>query len=132
MTGVRDRAAWPAWGSFDPQRAVRRRGEIAIGKVVFVYDANNRVYMNRSSGPDYRHHFVPREVIGETARSWLVGWVHRPDKHPKADPKLLFGLDDVEDAVWRNHHAYRIAQHVGSICDPDTLRRIAELTGYAP
>lgn len=132
--GIREDQApdWPRWGSLDPSKAANRRSEIAVGKVVFVHDVNSRVYTRRNGGPDYRHQFVPREVVGETSRSWLVGWSHRYGKHPKADPQWLFGLEDVEDAIWRNQHAYRIGQHVGSIRDVDLLRKIAEITGFKP
>jgi len=135
LVGIRETPApvWPRWGSLDPAKAVRRRAEIVVGSVVLIYDLNNRVYLNRSSGPDPRHHFVAREVVGETTRSWLVGWSNgRSDKHPKSDPGGLYGLDDVEDALWVREHSYRLGQRVGQIRDAEVLRAIAKLAGFEP
>lgn len=131
MSGIRE-IAWPRWGSLEPSKAVRRRSEIIVGCVVFIYDVNTRVYPNRSAGPAPRHFFVPREVIGETSRSWVVGWPGRGDKHPKAAPAWLYGLDDVEDALWVNEHSYRLSQHISRIKDADQLREIARMTGFKP
>lgn len=134
MSGIREDHAptWPRWGSLEPSKAVRRRAEISVGSVVLIHDVNNRVYLQRNGGPDARHFFVPREVIGETSRSWLVGWPGRADKHPKASPAGLYGLDDVEDALWVREHSYRLGQHIGRINDADLLRQIAKLAGFEP
>ncbi|MBD3844234.1 hypothetical protein IED13_00890 [Bosea sp. SSUT16] len=134
MSGIRETQApaWPRWGSLEPGKAVRRRSDIYVGCVVFIHDVNNRVYLRQHSGPDPRHFFVPREVIGETSRSWIVGWSGRGEKHPKGAPVHLFGLDDVEDALWVSEHSYRLSQHISRIRDADLLRAIAKLAGFTP
>lgn len=123
---------WPEYGSFDPNKVIRRRSEIAVGSVVFVYDQNRRVYGSSLSGPSPRHHYRAEQVVGETSRSWLTGYAHRPDKHPKADPRALHGLDDVEDALWVSSHRYRISRKIDAISDADKLRAIAKLIGFEP
>lgn len=127
-----DTKPWPDYGSLDPSKAVRRRSEIAVGSVVFVHDQNHRVYTDRNGGPNPRYHYRPERVIGETSRSWLVGWGHRPDKHPKADPCGLYGLDDVEDALWVSTQRYRIARAIEVIRDADMLRAVAKLIDFEP
>lgn len=123
---------WPDYGSLDASKAVRRRADISVGAVVFVHDVNRRVYTGKNSGPNPRYHFRPERVVGETKRSWLVGVAFRPDKHPKASPSGLYGLDDVEDALWADSYAYHIGSRVGRLRDPEMLRAIAKLIGFEP
>lgn len=134
MSGIRESRTpgWPRWGTLEPSKVVRRRGEIAVGSMVFVRDENSRVYLDQNSSPEPRHFFVPREVLGETSRSWLVGYAFSPDKHPKSAPIGLYGLDDVEDALWVQTHARRLADRVRSLKDADLLRAIAKIAGFEP
>jgi hypothetical protein len=104
---------------------------------VWVFDENRRVYPKKEPGdlsasPIYREHWVKHPIIGETARSWLIGPTWRPTKIPKrgADPHLvLFNEKDVNDNVWCNIHRYQIQRLIPTL-SPDQLRQVAELIGY--
>lgn len=122
---------WPNYGSLDPARAVARRNDVVVGSVVFEHDVNARVYpMGGNGRMSERHTFRAAEVVGETARSWVVGpW---KTKHPKKDAAGIYGLEDVEDWLWVNSHAHRIADEVRRTRDADVLRSVAKLIGFAP
>jgi hypothetical protein len=104
---------------------------------VWVFDCNRRVYPVTAPGeisgsPIYREHWVKREIIGETSRSWLIGAAWGPVKVPKrgADSRrFLFSDKDVDDDVWANDHRCRI-QRLIPFLSPEKLRQVAELIGY--
>lgn len=123
---------WPVYRRQDPSRAVRRRSEIGVGSVVFVRDINNRVYGGPGGRMSERHTFVAREVVGETKVSWLVGWSSNYAKYPKKDPAGVYGLDDVEDALWIDTFAWRIGDAVKRHRSADDLKTIAKLIGFEP
>lgn len=114
------------------------KNDIQIGQKFYVFDYNHRVYKNGSgSGPDYRSHFVEREILGETARSWIVGYpgqtriTRESFKVPKNNPfnGKLHTEAMVEDAVWANEHRYKIREKV-QYCSVEQLKKIAEVLGY--
>jgi hypothetical protein len=104
---------------------------------IWVFDENRRIYPKEEPGqfsrsPIYREHWVKREIIGETSRSWLIGPAWGPVKVPKrgADSRrFLFSEKDVDDDVWANDHRYRIERLIQTL-SPDQLRQVAELIGY--
>jgi hypothetical protein len=106
---------------------------------IWVFDFNRRVYpvtapgeLPLSRSPIYREHWVKREIIGETTRSWLIGPTWSPVKVPKrgADHRrFLFSEKDVDDDVWVNDHRYRIERLIPTL-SPKKLRQVAELIGY--
>jgi len=104
---------------------------------IWVFDVNRRVYPKKEPGeisrsPVYREHWVMREIVGETTRSWLIGSERAPAKVPKrgADPRrFLFSEKDVDDNVWVNDHCYRIERLIPTL-SPEKLRQVAELIGY--
>lgn len=111
---------------------------LAIGSTVWRFDINHRVYRGPTrsvsvGGPIYREHFRPVEIVGETSRSWLVGY--GKTKIPKAnDGRECNGFfltqEAVNDAVFREDHAYRISEAVGQCADVIVLKQIAALVGY--
>jgi hypothetical protein len=104
---------------------------------VWVFDCNRRVYPAKAPGeiggsPIYREHWVKREIIGETTRSWLIDSYNYTNKIPKrnADPRrFLFSEKDVDDNVWCNDHRYKIYRLIPTL-SPEKLRQVAELIGY--
>lgn len=80
--------------------------------------------------PVFRYKFMPEYVVGETKLSWLVGRGPKPQKFPKKGTFNLYGLDDVEDAVWADQHQFRIRDAVGHLRDLEKLKQIADLVGY--
>ena len=117
--------------------------KLIIGSTVWVFDHNHRVYRKDANGrsvggPIYREHWVPTEITGETARSWIT----RYGKFPKKDQEcslipqggyspltVAFTEAAVDDNVWQRDHAVRIADLVRN-ADAHTLRKIAELIEY--
>lgn len=59
---------------------VRYTHEVKVGDPIFLFDQNRRIYPKDAKGkpvphssPIWREHWVPRVIVGETARTWLVG-----------------------------------------------------------
>lgn len=109
-----------------------------VGDKVFVFDSNRRVYpkdKSIASAPIYREHFAEREILGETSRSWLVGWHglsldHRcVTKYPKKDNAGLYTLGQIDEEVYRHDHMYRISKMVEHTSYKN-LKAIADIVGY--
>ncbi|MGY3588015.1 hypothetical protein [Bradyrhizobium sp. USDA 4350] len=128
---------WPRMPDGWDEAAIvpRRAAPLSIGAIVFVL-TDTRVYARKpgalsSGGPIERYRYEPRMIGGETRASWLLtswsGPFHpdRADKVPKRDLSKVFGLDDVEDALWICAHQYKIAGAVGALRCPDQARRAA-------
>lgn len=131
----------PPWPTRLPQGAsdadiIDRRDEIAVGKVVFLRDTNNRVYIGASSlgakGPIERHYYVPRRVVGENRISWQLshGAHNHSGKVPKKNPSSVFGRLDVDDDIWVVEHRYKLARKIQDVKDARLLREIGKLIGY--
>ena len=116
---------------------IEARKNLKVGDIVWVFDKNHRVYENERAGrklgggPIYLEYFVPREIIGETSRSWLLEPKWAPDKINK---KTLVGIyaseREVDEAVWIYENGGRIGTQVGRLQDYDKLQVIAKLVGY--
>ena len=104
---------------------------------IWVFDQHRRIYPKDEPGqfsgsPIYREHWVKREIIGETSRSWLIGSAWGPVKVPKRGAnhrRFLFSDKDLDDDVWAHDHRYRIERLIQTL-SPDQLRQVAELIGY--
>ena len=104
---------------------------------IWVFDESRRIYPKKEPGqfsgsPIYREHWVKREIIGETTRSWLIGstrWPVKVSKRGADHRRFLFSEKDVDDDVWANDHRYQI-QRLISTLSPEKLRQVAELIGY--
>jgi len=78
------------------------------------------------------------EVVGETARSWLIGspeakWAE-PAKIPKSNPGQkghVFDRAEVDLIVWADKHKWRIGDAV-SRAEPSTVLAVAKLIGGVP
>lgn len=111
-----------------------------VGEKVYVFDPNHRVYERDANGhshgaPIYREHFVEREIVGETPRSWIVGYPgSKVDdrcslKYSKKNPVGLYTLEGIDEEIYVHDNAYKIAEIVHRL-DYKTLKAIAELVGY--
>lgn len=114
--------------------------EIKIGDTLFRFDANRRIYRDRSfsggGAPIYREHFEPLKIIGETRKSWIL---ERDWKASKKDLKSaesmqyggrgFFTAQGMEDDIWLHDHLYRVKAKLDQ-ASPDILRKVAELIGY--
>lgn len=110
-----------------------------VGDIVYIFDHNHRVYpedRSLGSGPIYREHFVKRQIVGETTRSWLVSFEgSKPDsrcvtKHAKKELRNgLYTLEQIDEEVYMHENRYHIAQAVHHV-DYATLKKIAELINY--
>lgn len=103
-----------------------RRGDIAVGLLVFAYDVNERVYLKPDGGAIERYHYVPRLVVSETRVSWVLD---NGRKVPKKDLSGVFGLLDVDDAIWERQHWHRIGDKLRTV-GADKLREVAKIIGY--
>lgn len=113
--------------------------KMKIGDIVYIFDFNHRVYpkdnKNFCYGPIYREHFVERQILGETSRSWLVGFrggdvtSRCTGKYAKKDCMGLYTLKQVQEACYKHENAYKIAKLVEKV-DYTTLKAIASIIGY--
>lgn len=136
---------WPseylAQAKLDPANVVARAADIKVGSVVFI-QTDVRVYSR--SPITGRRFFQPRTVVAETAVSWIIeegrhGVRYR--KRPTGGTHArLYGLADVDDAVFVHEHMHRILHAVeflrhgeyGVQAQAEALRKIADLVGYKP
>ena len=106
---------------------------IVIGQTVWKFDINRRVYGQNKAAPIWREHWREMVIIGETRRSWLVGYsgsTSTHDKIPKNDvnPRLwAFSSADISRRAWVNDNCHRIAEAVRRCNDCDTLSKIDAL-----
>lgn len=106
---------------------------LQIGSTVWFFDINRRIYPKDGGigrRPIWREHWRPEKISSETSRSWVTEWDR---KIPKKGP-LPHGVAICEEEIQRlgfiEEHRWRIAEHVRSVRDYDTLRMIADLCGY--
>lgn len=123
---------------------------IGIGSTVWVFNPNHREYEyddkgRAIGGPNYRAHFRPYVINGETARSWLIGDGYGVLKVPKqggdmrecgggayGKTRVYMTAAAVDDECWKRHHAGRVASAVSRCEDADLLRKVADIIGYNP
>lgn len=98
-----------------------------VGDTVWLFDLNSRVYVPGRSAPVYRGHFVPHEIVGETSKSWIVGFGEK--KFPKKNPEGMYTAEGVDDQCWAQDYRIKIIDHVRR-CSPDQLREIAKIVGF--
>lgn len=108
-----------------------------IGTTVYVFEENHRVYAKSGQGgPIWREHWVPREVVGETTQSWLIGWKSNPTKVSKKDLRegtlknICLSLEEVERKAWVHDNAYFLGSLVGVQDNYELLKKIAEMVNY--
>lgn len=108
---------------------------------IWRFDSNHRVYRQPEEGdvygrggPIWREHWVKFNVVGETSRSWLIGYsVERAQKVPKVGwdkGVFAFSEDEIDKAAWVYENAHRISHAVGIVKDYAILQQIAALVGY--
>lgn len=116
-----------------------------IGSTVWVFDGNYREYLlderGRSvGGPIYRKHFRSRVIADETPRSWVLegglkvpksgGDVRDAGGGRYGKVRVFMTAKAVDDAVWLNDNAWRLANHLRGVTDVAVLRKVAEMTDY--
>lgn len=107
-----------------------------IGQRVWRFDLNRRVYErdadgNARGGPIWREYWEPLVVIGETARSWLVGpeWMAKsPERAMKIAKKdwpgsLATSEEDIERVRFVDQR-HKLADRLKLCTDYDTLKAI--------
>lgn len=113
-----------------------------VGDTVWVFDDNVRRTRIDDAGEIRiiaREKFRPREITGETAKSWLVGGVKIP-KVGGAVRKSAAGRwgatvvymtqEAVDDEVFKREHRHRIVRALECCSDVAVLRQVAALVGY--
>ena len=111
--------------------------DLSVGDTVYWFDVNRRVYTKDASGhstggPIWRQHWRKVEVIGETARRWLLS--HYAGKIPKKGPTPRgFSLceREIDRAEWVEKNKHKLISHLTQRVDNyDVLKQIAALIGY--
>lgn len=108
---------------------------LAIGDLLYNFDGNRRVYLQKNCGPSYAHHFEAHEIFGETRQSWIVGpYRRRVNKKTLASAleyadRGYFTKTAMEEDIFVAQHAHRIAKAVERATSVQ-LREIAEIIGY--
>lgn len=117
--------------------------ESLVGKKIWHLNPMNRVYEkdakgHSTGGPIYAAYWQEVDVIGETSRSWLVGYKFNPTKIAKKDlaSGMLRGYkvtrEEVDKDIFMNTHQHKIVSKVSDIRDYETLKAVADLIGYKP
>lgn len=111
--------------------------EIKIGDEVFAMDGNRRRYVDGKI--QFREHFYPVTVAGETSRSWIIKrGAHVEFKIPKKDPfgfhgsefakpKQIFTAEMVEDQVWLYENKQRIYRELMACHDASIWRALSAM-----
>ena len=93
-----------------------------IPEHVWIFDENRRVYLNKTGGPSYRHHWYKQEISGESKSCWILSNGKMVKKtHAITDDKK------VENIIFIHENSYKIAQEVNNCGDADKLRAIMEI-----
>ena len=104
-----------------------------IGKTVWLFDENNRVYArddkgrSLGGGPIWREHWRPVKIVGETSRSWITEYRDKIPKKGHDQRKFAFTRDEIEEQAYIHENRYRLAQSVQSLSDPKKMREIAAI-----
>jgi len=103
--------------------------ESLIGKTIWRFDSNRRVYRTGENSPIYSEHWYPVVVESETSKSWVTNF---GDKVAKNGAHLGWAFTEKErdDDIYINTHGYKIAGVVERLKDADMLREIAEIVKY--
>jgi hypothetical protein len=126
--------------------------QIDLGSTVWEFDDTIRQYTERrnmfSGDIIFRAKFRERIVVGETPRSWIVGYymgsgdnrqLREVGKMPKSGKvskervrAVFYTKQAMEDAIFINDHRHKLAEFVRRVDDADVLRKVADLVGYVP
>lgn len=98
---------------------------------LWFFDVNRRIYPrdangNTTGGPIWREHWHEVEIVGETSRSWVIGYTD--EKVPKKDfpGSYATSQEDIDRrAVIANR--YGISRRVDKCQDYETLMAIIKL-----
>ena len=109
-----------------------------IGDTIYHFDARRRIYADVTADPIYGHHWVEVKIIGETSRSWLVGYAFDPTKLAKkelAEGKLAsykITKEEVDEDIYVHTHRHKIVNKIQYCKDYKMLKAIADIIGYEP
>lgn len=122
------------------------RENLTIGSTVWRFEPTRRVYRHGSDGvargnPIWREHWVDQTIVGETSRSWLVGYpgsFYGQHKLAKRGPVTGWGFSEehVDRLAWAHEHAWKIRDYVGQLGrssngdEVEKLEAVARIVGY--
>ena len=101
---------------------------------VWVFNPHRRVYEKNRSAPIWREHWVRKQIIGETSRSWIAegGPGLKIPKNPKTPLRhIAWSEKELDQLCWLNEHRYRIVLNVESLPAAELIK-VASLIGYEP
>jgi hypothetical protein len=120
---------------------------LKVGSPLWRFDINRRVYAKDDKGrtvggPIWREHWTPREVVGETRVSWLVGFsgdgpgrvsvkVAKKDFAAGGCPQgWATSQEHIDRLAWIVRNRGRLSTAVSRCNDYDALQKVAALVGY--
>lgn len=109
-----------------------------VGDIIWKFDGNFLVYPKDEQGktlrcaPIYREYWRKAEIIGETSRSWIIGYAWDKTKVPKKGEHSGFAFTqfEVDENCYVNENRHKIVREIVRINDAATLRLIADAIGY--
>jgi hypothetical protein len=113
-----------------------------VGDPVWYFDENRRVYKpGTMSPPIWREHWVRKCIIGETSRSWIVGYERQdPRDGQKLSKKELaaperpkgwaFSEEEIDRLAWMHENRHALSEAVRRCRDYRTLKEIAALIAF--
>jgi hypothetical protein len=106
---------------------MKQADALKVGDKVWTFNPSRRRYALGSSAPIYAEHFEQQEIVGETSRSWIVGYTQA--KYPKANPVGLYTDKQKADDIYIADNAIRLSRLVRDCKNAAALRKIAEIIG---
>ena len=111
-----------------------------VGDSIWVFDINHREYRRDANGrsaggPIWRKHWVERRIVGETSRSFDLGYYGKCPKKRDATDKhtFAFSIAEIDQIEWAEEHGREIARLVQyGRFSIEQLKQIAEIIGYKP
>lgn len=101
---------------------------------VWIFNSNRRIYGSNRSAPIWREHWVRKEIIGETSRSWvLAGYpeLKIPKKSKTPLRHVAWSEKELDQLCWLHEHRYQIVRNVERLPSAELIK-IAKLIGYEP
>lgn len=102
---------------------------------IWVFDVNRRVYRDDGrGGPIWRHHWVEREIVGETRVSWILEDRRKVPKKGHNPLCVAWSEDEIDRRAWVHDHCRSVCERLERLAraDPSWLDAVAALIGYEP
>lgn len=111
-----------------------------IGRAVWIFDHNRRVYGPTGGAPIYREHFRTCMVVGESRTCWILeggrrfnkktGMLNKErDGYFGTNPHVFTSIEEVDNDCWLVENRQKIAEMVSRCKNVNALRTIRGILG---